>query len=733
MTQQAVDLSPEQGLLRKKIIARFAGIFEREVRARHYAHGVNELVRSTHREVMQLLQKSFVDLQASQLNSDEKNIIGQSLVGAIERFDRLDSTLELLLDGRLRNSHSNLLDLHRAMRESNRAALDLSQTLVEKALFERHMQMLESIVLSHENVTYWQQHINAILSDYHALIPGEAFYVAFSEKGSYSVSLFHMRASSVETRRLVRQELIKNLNDLHGFRVDTSGDFHEYVIDNAEPWHADESVGAISLECVSAKVPEINGTGIHGSLGIIRNASKSLSMQQKSLLRSVLSVMVMVVGSSRALGKTLLELEYRSSHDPLTGLHNRRYFEDVLQVEQSRAQRHSREFSVLMIDLDDFKDINDTYGHPCGDEVLVCVADVIRQSMRVGDASARIGGDEFSALLNDTSGAGALIVAEKLRTNIRERTFSCPHGGEFHVTVSIGVITYPDDAQTIADLIAGADHSLYRAKRLGKDSVISLASVKDVLQTSRLSRGYAETLRNSLRENRVQAHYQPIFNCASGDLYAYEALARIREHNGNLIAAGAFIEAAEKYGISREVDRVIMRSSLEDLARHTTGLPSAFKLFINLSPQEIHGMGSLRYAEVQCHELGVPPDRVVFEITERDAISDMANMRKFLKELREKGFLFALDDFGSGYNSFHYLRELTFDYVKIDGSFVRNILHSQVDKALVSNLSRLCQDLGIKTIAEFVESADVMGVLCDVGVDYAQGYYLGKPAPDFGV
>jgi diguanylate cyclase (GGDEF)-like protein len=427
------------------------------------------------------------------------------------------------------------------------------------------------------------------------------------------------------------------------------------------------------------------------------------------------------------LGRTLSELEYHSTHDALTGLHNRRYFNEVLKDEIGRAERYQREFAVLMLDLDDFKDINDTYGHPCGDSVLKQVAEIMRRIIRKGDLASRIGGDEFAIILVETDLAGAIAVAEKLRSELRQITFEGEEGRVFHVTTSIGVVTYPEDARTISDLMAGVDLGLYRAKELGKDTVGTLASVKDRLHLSRTNRDYAERLRGSLREGRVIPYYQTIYDCKSGAPFAYETLARIVEPCGKVLSAGLFIETIEKYGLGRELDRAIIDQALVAAKLRLEESPAPFRLFINLSAQEIQGRGILGYAEQLCVELGVPPNVIVFEILERDAIDDMAHMRQFLTDLRKKGFLFALDDFGSGYNSFHYLRELSFDFVKIDGAFVRNIIQSQVDRTLVRNLARLCRELGILTIAEFVENDEVFQALRSMGVDYAQGYHLSVP------
>lgn len=448
------------------------------------------------------------------------------------------------------------------------------------------------------------------------------------------------------------------------------------------------------------------------------------------MIRSLLSVMVMVVGSSRLLGHTLDELEYYATHDPLTGLCNRRRFTEALDYEIDRSARHGHEFSILLLDLDDFKNINDSFGHPVGDMALAQIGECLNDHLRKGDIAFRIGGDEFAVILPETPPAGAFRVAEVLRDRLRGMRLASPDGRQFFITASIGVVSYPRDGNDAADLVAGVDLVLYHAKRMGKDEVSTLESVNNSPKQSRNSRVYAEELRLALREGRIVPYYQPIVDSRTGGLFAYEAVARLIEPGREAVSAEVFINTIEKYGLAGELDKSILTAAFSAARQMIRADGSTPRLFINLSAEEMRDRGILGFAKDLCDRLEFPPDRVVFEIVEREAIGYLAHMRKFLAKFRRIGFSFALDDFGSGYNSFHYLRELHFEYVKIDGEFVRNIMNSRIDRALVSNLASLCRDLGTKTIAEFVESEQTLTTLQDMGIDYVQGFHIGMPMPE---
>ena len=718
--------SERQEAMRQRVLESFAALFESQMRTRRFASSITELTRDTQAELLGSLRESITRIADLKLDSRAQDGIVAGLERAVARCERFDQTHSMLVEERRRQWLSNSRDLQHVMLEFNRTSSELAGTLIEKDLLERQSQVLETIVLSHEKVTQWKAFVQEVLRGFHEFFPFDVFFIAFAEENILSLYIYYMGDYPDEVKASARSSLARDMIAQLALPADVPLDIEEFQVAHRKG-RALSDVEDIRM--ITVPVPDLEASNLAGLLGIAYASLEGLTPQESSVIHSILAVMVMVVGSSKALSRTLSELEYYSTHDPLTGLHNRRYFNEILGYEVGRSERHNHQFSILMLDLDDFKDVNDTYGHPCGDRVLQQVADRMRASMRNGDLATRIGGDEFAIILVETGVEGALVVAEKLRTELRQMTFEGEEDKYFHVTTSIGVVTYPSDARRISDLMAGVDLGLYRAKELGKDTIGTLESVKDRVNASRLTRDYAEKLRVSLREGRVVPYYQSIFDCRTGEPFAYETLARIIEPDGRTLSAGTFIDTIEKYGLGRDLDRTIIAQAMHAARARLDADKPPFRIFINLSAQEIQGRGILGYAEQLCTELGIPPNVIVFEILERDAIGDMTHMRKFLSDLRKKGFLFALDDFGSGYNSFHYLRELTFDYVKIDGAFVKNIVRSKVDRTLVHNLTRLCQELGILTIAEFVESEDILQALRGMGVDYAQGFHLGMPAP----
>lgn len=717
-------LPPSVDGMRLDVVERFACLLENQVRNQQLSQTMHDTAMAVVSEVLADLRKMLDVLSGMDLPPGQRERLLADWESALKRCDNLRAAVRLLDGLRSQRSQASRNDFRSILLRFDDTAQKLAGTLVQKELLERQSMVLEQIILSHEKVSQWKVFAKDILASFQEVFPFQFFFIAFGEPHGLSLNLYYSGNPGEEVKRLARNNLARRMIKELQLPEDAPLDFEEFEL----PGSLDAD-GARDMDMIMVSVPEIENLNLAGLLGVAYASSHKPSVQEETIIRSILAVMVMVVGSSKALGRTLSELEYYSSHDPLTGLNNRRYFSEMLEYEVGRSSRHGHEFSLLMLDLDDFKDVNDTWGHPCGDMVLRRIAESLNAETRKGDLAARLGGDEFILLLTETGREGAHAVAEKLRRRLKESVYQSPDGQLFHVTTSIGLITFPADADSVSDLMSGVDMGLYRAKALGKDGVAVSESVGEQLAHNRKNRDFLERIRVALQEERMVPFFQPIIDSRTGQLFAYETLARMKEPSGETVSAGVFIETIERYGLGRELDMMVVKQALRVLRdRLEQGLPMV-KLFINLSAQELEGRGVIAYAEQLCAQWGIAPSMLVFEILERDAIGDMSHTRTFLSMLRQKGFLFALDDFGSGYNSFHYLRELSFDFVKIDGSFVRNILNSKIDHSLVRNLTNLCRDLGIRVVAEFVESAALWEALREMGVDYAQGYHLGMPSP----
>ncbi len=703
--------------LRHHIMEQLTTVLEGQTRTRIFASSIIKMISRVHSEILNTLDGCMARTE----NPD----ISETLSASKLKCQCLQSAFQSLINQRQRQWRENSFYLQEIIEEFSQTTTYLSSALIEKDLFERQSNVLANIILSHEKISQWQEFLLEILRGFHAIFPFNFFCIVFAETSDISLSFYYTRNFTETERNAIKNKMTGEVLSQLELADDTAVDFEEFFIENSS-----KSINLEHLKLITVSVPD-HTPGLSGILSVAFASPTSRTPQEQDIIRSLLSVMVIIFGSSKVLNHTLSELEYYSNHDPLTGIHNRRYFNDMLEYEIGRSERHQHTFSILQLDLDDFKEINDSYGHPAGDDVLIQIAETIRSCLRKGDIAVRMGGDEFALILPETPPSGAKKVAETLKEALQTLIFEIIPGNRFCVTTSIGIASYPKDARTLDDLMSGVDSSLYRAKGLGKNEVCEFDPIVNYAQSVRDNRNFVEELRQALKEYKITPFFQPIFDCKTGEIFAYESMARLLLEDGKTLPASRFIETIEKYSLGRELDRIIVQKVIDTNKMLMADGVKPKRLFINLSAQEIYGRGILGYAEELCNLYQVPPDSIVFEILERDAIGDISHMAGFLKKLRKSGFAFALDDFGSGYNSFHYLRELHFEYVKIDGAFVRSIVDSKIDRSLVANLSNLCKDLGILTIGEFVENVEILNVLKEIGVNYAQGFYLGMPESGF--
>ncbi|MFZ5523968.1 MAG: EAL domain-containing protein [Pseudomonadota bacterium] len=416
-------------------------------------------------------------------------------------------------------------------------------------------------------------------------------------------------------------------------------------------------------------------------------------------------------------------LEELSIRDPLTGLYNRRKFHEFLHNEIIRASRHERGFSVIMVDLDDFKYINDTFGHPTGDMALKEIAVMLAAELRSVDVLARLGGDEFAVILPETEVAMGLQVANKLHQALAGKEFQLPVGKK-RITASFSMVSFPKDGRSEDQIYAAMDAVLYKAKAQGKNQVVTSESGGDRSMMIIFKQG--DFLRNALREQRIEAFLQPIANVRTGEVMAYEVLGRIRD--GELaVPAMEFVEVAEELGMAHELDREVFRKGLAHYAAIAKVHPGA-KFFFNLFPSSFMDIEWVRGIPELVRTVGVPCESIVLEITEREALPKLSQVATVIEELRAASISVALDDFGSGFSSFMYLKYLAIDYVKIEGSFIRQIATDPRDRIMVEHISDMAHQFGLQTVAEFVEDEATAKILAEIGVDYAQGHYYGLPA-----
>ena len=423
------------------------------------------------------------------------------------------------------------------------------------------------------------------------------------------------------------------------------------------------------------------------------------------------------------------QISYQAEHDSLTGLLNRRAFEQRLERLIASAREHGFEHTLLYMDLDQFKIVNDTCGHSAGDALLCEITALLRGKIRDRDAVARLGGDEFAALLEHCSPAAALRVATHILELVRDFRFVW-QDKVFSVGVSIGLVPLTKESRNNAEVLANADNACYAAKDAGRNRIHIYQPDDAELAARHGQMQWIGRITEALEHDRLKLYYQPL-RAVAGDERGdhYEILVRMDDGKGNIVPPGAFLPAAERYNCSHLIDEWVITNTLQWLADHPEQLNRLSLCAINLSGQSI-GNEHLQATIIRTlHTLDVPAQKICWEVTETAAIANLQQATLFINALRALGCKFALDDFGSGMSSFAYLKHLPVDYLKIDGSFVRDAAKDPIDFAMVKSINEIGHLMGKKTIAEFVEDDTTLKLLLDLGVDYAQGYGIAKPMP----
>jgi diguanylate cyclase (GGDEF)-like protein/PAS domain S-box-containing protein len=417
-------------------------------------------------------------------------------------------------------------------------------------------------------------------------------------------------------------------------------------------------------------------------------------------------------------------LRQMAGQDSLTGLVNRIGFEDALTRHVEYAARYGSGGSVIALGIDTFKYVNESLGAAAGDELLGAVAELIPGRLRKTDILARVGGDVFGVLVHGADTVKALTLADELLEITRRHPFVVKGEG-LRITLSAGVTSLDERPVVGAELLAEAEAAMHAAKDAGRDRVLAFdPEGRDVDER----RVWSERVRRATERGLFVLTSQPIVDLRSGDTTQHEILIRMRDDGGGLVVPGEFLATAERFGLIGGVDRWVTQQAVRLIEAHKREGRDLI-LEVNLSGKT---MGDTRFPDEVRHQLtnsGIDPANLIFEVTETAAVADIEHARSFAQSLARLGCRFALDDFGAGYASFYYLKHLPISYLKIDGEFVRELPESRTDQLIVKALVEVCEGLGIKTVAEFVGDQPTMDMARDLGVDFAQGYHLGKPEP----
>lgn len=435
--------------------------------------------------------------------------------------------------------------------------------------------------------------------------------------------------------------------------------------------------------------------------------------------------------------KTRDELYQMASTDHLTRLLNRRRFMEELERTIHLARQHKAEGVLMWIDLDRFKEINDTHGHAAGDMLLKGITEILKNNFRNTDILARLGGDEFAVIMHKITPDQAM---EKVNSLIeRVKAFSIEYNGtQLNVTMSVGMVTYPQEDKDATALMMSADLAMYRAKDMGRNRIYFEETTTEgdaVIGSVREQLKWVNRLRTCLETGDFEMHFQPIVAHHQKERTLFEALLRIHDTDGNIASPALYIDAAEHFGLIQQLDLAVTERIFQtQMANHEKGIEA--DISINLSSRSLGDANVMQSIRDLLHTYPINPQHIIFEVTETVALHDptawrdIDEIKEFIVELRSIGFRFAIDDFGSGFSSFSYLRKLPLDMVKIDGTFVKHLNENTEDQLFVKSIAQLCQGLNIETVAEFVENEEIVALLCEMGIDYGQGWHFARPAAD---
>ena len=440
--------------------------------------------------------------------------------------------------------------------------------------------------------------------------------------------------------------------------------------------------------------------------------------------REISEIVEALESTASALGERNERLSQLANHDMLTGLFNRRRFIEELRQHLQTTSGKNRG-ALLFVDLDQFKYVNDTCGHPAGDRLIIKVANQLVHTVGERGTVARFGGDEFTVLLKDVTRRETRVLAESILDDMR-RLAHIEENQVIHVHCSIGIAMIGSGKSDTDELMARVDIACRHAKTSGRNRLAFHSVSEREAEQMAADVNWISRLREAIDTESLVLRYQPIVCVATGNTSHHEVLLRMKGDNGKMIGRDAFLPAAVRFGLMAEIDSWLIERAITELARYRVDAPDLrFALNLSANAFEAENLSAFVRAELNRHD--VPANAVMFEITESLAARHLHHVERQIASFRELGCEVALDDFGTGYSSFSYLQQLSVDYIKIDGAFIRDLVKNPLDQKMVQMISEIGREAGMKTVAEYVQDYKTFRMLGDLGVDYAQGFYIGRP------
>lgn len=645
------------------------------------------------------------------LSRKVKNVRNK-LIKNIQEINSIDDLSKL---GEIQKDQ-NFKEFDDIFSELNKFISKTKDIAIDKNILKFEITLLEKFLITSDVIKDWRKYILSMVGEMNKFISIQFVFSLFRVSDTdFSLELFWTVHPSDELKKHIENLIEVRCKEFYSSHCEFKSISvnHSFlspeICDILNPKHLDLKTKNLIID--EPKIGGIVGVGIN-----LKDTSDSV----KSLvIEGILTTLLNVIGSVKAISKYNKELEYFSTRDHITNLFNQRVFWDLLKYEVARARRNHYKFAVMIVDIDNFKFINDNFGHDVGDSLLIEIAKIIRKRVRLGDIISRHSGDEFAIIMPELDNEDAFVVSNRLIEDISN--FEFIHGREvIKITASIGFGIFPEHGEDEKGLFAFADTMLYKAKSEGKNKVLK-PNKEDILQANLLISEISFKIKKAIDEDRITPYFQPILNTKNSNIEFYEVLSRINMDD-RIVSAYEFIEVAEKTGMVIQLDYIIMEKTFDMLKDNPDK-----SFFINLSPKSLIISEFIPKILELTKKYNIKPENIVFEITERETVKNLSMLEKFIANLRSEGYKFAIDDFGSGFSSYEYIKRFPVDFVKIDGEFIKNILRSSKDLAIVRSLLILTKEFKIKTIAEFVENEKIYDKIKELGIDYAQGYHIGKP------